>query len=174
MYRLSPPACLHCFKAKQRLREHLLGRIGAQDLVKVADLHLAGGRSLRRAALFELFAAGSAWLTSSRSACTSSRKSCSSSCCRNCAKACGSASCQRRAPADLVRDCAACEKGGVSISSRYWSFCRPRGSPLRRPIRRCASFQTAEVAERREELVCPLQPVRATKLRMESASTSLS
>ena len=49
-------ARLNRLKAQQRLRKHLLRSEAAQHLVDVADLHLAGGRGLRRSAVLDLAA----------------------------------------------------------------------------------------------------------------------
>ena len=51
-------ACLNGLKAEQRLRKDLLRRIAAQNLVDVADFHLAGGRGLWGAAVLDLAALG--------------------------------------------------------------------------------------------------------------------
>ncbi len=48
--------CLDGFKAQQRLRKDLLRRKAAQNLVDIANLHLAGGRGLRSSAVLHLAA----------------------------------------------------------------------------------------------------------------------
>src|ERR1035438_1441034 len=48
--------CLNSFEAQQRLGEDLLGRVAAQNLVNVADLHLAGSSGLWCSAMLKLAA----------------------------------------------------------------------------------------------------------------------
>ncbi len=49
---------LNCFKSEERLRKDLLGCVGAENLIDVANFDLACGRGLRRSAVLDLLAAG--------------------------------------------------------------------------------------------------------------------
>ena len=104
------------FKAEQRLREDLLRRKAAQNLVDVADLHLAGGRGLRGSAVLDLAALGLGGARFARGRRPLRRAG-------PVQAASGEAGqtppVKAQRPGDLLGNLAACVKGGVSISSRY-------------------------------------------------------
>ena len=149
-------ARLHGLKAQQRLRKDLLRRIAAQNLVDVANLHLAGGRGLRRSAVLNLAPQrlGRAHILAIRGDLVAQARS--SSVWRNWAKS-------GFQPISWAI-CAAWPKGGVSISSRYCWFCaaaRLATSSTHSPM--CCLFRPAKAVEGGKKLVVPAEAGRGHK-----------
>src|SRR6185437_11696438 len=103
------------FEAQQSLREHLFFRKPAQYLVKVANLYAASGRGVRLAAMLTLLP--------HRFHLVVLRAVCRYFIAKSRGKQLIAQSAKIVLPANLARRAVACVNGGVSISSRYCSFC---------------------------------------------------
>ena len=154
-------------KTQQRLRENLLLRKSAQDLVQIPDRDLAGRRFLRLAAMLDLAAGGFGCI----------------------ARGAGHGNFVAQAvrqkfraklakivvPADFRRRSRSCDRNRASrINSRYCSFCeaaRAAISSSHSPVVHGAAACRRIWRTSSKKWSCPLTPAYGTKLRIENAST---